>query len=150
MHTNTIEHFLSHADLQLNSILARQYYAGAEVFDDSAILTYNIPTQYTIDELLDLVDESMELVILYHVIPSNATVMGEQCCAYSDPILDDIYKLNCITNDDGLCETIYVTLYDSLEMLGSDVQDELVEQTSKSHEVVFSRPLNEVLRDFIR
>jgi hypothetical protein len=76
--------------------------------------------------------------------------MGEQCCAYSDPTFDFIYKVNCITDDSGMCDTIYVTLYDSLEMLGIEVQNELEEQTSKSGEVVFARSMSDVLRDFIR
>jgi hypothetical protein len=49
-----------------------------------------------------------------------------------------------------MCDTIYVTLYDSLEMLGIEVQNELEEQTSKSGEVVFARSMSDVLRDFIR
>jgi hypothetical protein len=83
------------------------------------------------NDLLDILDETMELVILYHVIPSDATVMGEQCCAYSDPTFDFIYKVNCITDDSGMCDTIYVTLYDSLEMLGIEVQNELEEKPDK-------------------
>jgi hypothetical protein len=134
----------------MNSIMSREYYVGADVYEESAVLTFNTPVAYPINDLLDVLDDTMELVILYHVIPSDATVMGEQCCAYSDPTFDFIYKVNCITDDSGMCDTIYVTLYDSLEMLGIEVQNELEEQASKSGEVVFARSMSDVLRDFIR
>jgi hypothetical protein len=92
----------------------------------------------------------MEMVIAYHVIPTDATVHGEQCCAYSDPTIEFIYKVNGITDDSGMCDTVYVTLYDSLDDLGFDVLDEMQEQMQNNREVVFARPLREVLRDFMR
>ena len=150
MQNKTIENFLSHSHLQMNSIMSREYYTGAEVYEDSAVLTFLTPKAYPINDLLDILDDTMELVILYHVIPSDATVIGEQCCAYSDPAFDFIYKVNCITDDNAMCDTIYVTLYDSLETLGIEVQTELEEQTSKSSEIIFSRSMSDVLRDFIR
>jgi hypothetical protein len=92
----------------------------------------------------------MEMVILYHVIPTDATIHGEQCCAYSDPTADHIFKINGITDDTGKCDTLYVTLYDSLEELGTEVQLELEEQLTHNSDIVFARPMREVLRDFIR
>jgi hypothetical protein len=100
--------------------------------------------------LLDELDDNMEMIIAYHVIPTDATVHGEQCCAYSDPTIDYIYKINGITDDSGFCDTVYVTLYDSLEELGQDVIDELEKQLRQNNEVVYSRPMREVLRDFMR
>lgn len=150
MQDSTIERFLNHLNLQMPAITARQYYAGAEQHGDSSVLEFHLPTLLPIDELLDILDDHMELVILYHVIPTNATVMGEQCCAYSDPVCDFIYKVNGMTDDSGKCDTVYVTLYQSLETLGIEVQAELETKVSGCHEVVYARKLTEVLRDFIR
>lgn len=150
MLNSKIDNFLSHVHLQMASIMSRQFYGGVEMDTESALLEFNLPEPLPISDLLDILDDHMELVILYHVIPSDATVMGEQCCAYSDPAADFIYKVNCITGDNGTCDTVYVTLYESLETMGTDVQSELEEQTSKSHEIVFARKLTDVLRDFMR
>jgi hypothetical protein len=49
-----------------------------------------------------------------------------------------------------MCDTIYVTLYDSLDELGFDVLAEMQEQMKNNNEVVFARPLREVVRDFMR
>jgi len=150
MLNSKIDNFLSHVHFQMASIMSRQFYSGVEMDTESALLEFNLPEPLPINDLLDILDDHMELVILYHVIPSGATVMGEQCCAYSDPAADFIYKVNCITGDNGTCGTIYVTLYESLETMGIDVQSELEEQTAKSHEIVFARKLTDVLRDFMR
>lgn len=150
MQNSKIDNFLSHVHLQMASIMSRQFYAGVEIDTESALLEFNLPEPMPLNDLLDILDDHMELVILYHVIPSDAIVMGEQCCAYSDPVADFIYKVNCITNDNGTCSTVYVTLYESLETLGIEVQAELEEQTAKSREIIFARSLNDVLRDFMR
>lgn len=150
MLNSTIERFLNHLNLQMPEITARQYYCDVEYHGDSSVLEFHIPEAMPIDRLLDILDDHMELIILYHVIPTNATVMGEQCCAYSDPTCDFIYKVNGITDDNGKCDTIYVTLYQSLETLGIEVQNELEKKTASCHEIIFARQLTEVLRDFIR
>ncbi len=150
MQNSTIERFLNHLNLQMPQLTARQYYTDIEHHGDCSVLEFHIPEPMEIGELLDILDEHMELIILYHVIPTNATVMGEQCCAYSDPVCDFIYKVNGITDDSGKCDTVYVTLYQSLETLGIEVQAELEKMTASCHEVVFARHLTEVLRDFIR
>jgi hypothetical protein len=150
MQYETIERFISHAHLLANAILSRDFFQDAEIYDDQAVLTYVIPNQYSCYELLNELDDSMEMVILYHVIPTDATIHGEQCCAYSDPTADHIFKINGITDDTGKCDTLYVTIYDSLEELGTEVQLELEEQLTHNSDIVFARPMREVLRDFIR
>jgi gamma-glutamylcyclotransferase (GGCT)/AIG2-like uncharacterized protein YtfP len=122
----------------------------SEIDGNTAVLTYVFPKPLNICDLLDELDDNMEMVIAYHVIPTDATVHGEQCCAYSDPTIEFIYKVNGITDDSGMCDTVYVTLYDSLDDLGFDVLDEMQEQMQNNREVVFARPLREVLRDFMR
>lgn len=150
MQNSTIERFLNHLNLQMPQMTARQNFIDVEHREDNSVLEFHIPEPLPIGELLDILDDHMELIILYHVIPTNATVMGEQCCAYSDPTCDFIYKVNGITDDNGKCDTVYVTLYQSLETLGIEIQTELEKKTASCHEVVFTRNMTEVLRDFIR
>jgi hypothetical protein len=150
MRQSTIESFITHAHTQINLIFDRKNFVESEIEDDSAVLTYVFPKPIRVYDLLNELDDTMELVIAYHVIPSDATVHGEQCCAYSDPTFDFIYKVNGITDDSGICDTVYVTLYDSLEELGFSVLHEMEEQVHTNNKVVFCRPMSEVLRDFMR
>lgn len=149
MQKNKIERFLSYIALQMPSLMSRNCYSGAELLDDMAVLEFILPRPYPVDELLDELDDQMELIILYHIIPTEATVMGHQCCAYSNPTFDYIYKINGISNDNGECGNIYVSLYDSLETMGLDLLQELRERTSKS-KVVFYRKEEDLLRDFMK
>ncbi len=74
---------------------------------------------------------------------------GHQGCAYSNPAFDYIYKVNGISNDNGDCESVYVSLYDSLETMGLDVLQELRDQTA-TYKVLFARKEEDVLRDFMK
>lgn len=138
-----IERFLTYISMQMPALMSRSNYAGAEIFDGMAVLEFKLPKPCNVGDLLDEFDDQMELTILYHVIPSEATVMGHQCCAYSNPSFDYLYKVN------GICDTVYASLYDSLESFGLDLQAELNDQTSKS-KVVFARKEEDLLRDFMK
>ena len=83
-----IERFLTYISMQMPALMSRSNYAGAEIFDGMAVLEFRLPKPCDIGDLLDEFDDQMELTILYHVIPSEATVMGHQCCAYSNPSFD--------------------------------------------------------------
>jgi hypothetical protein len=151
MNYETARAFITRVNLQLNNILSRDYFVESEVYDDSEIvLTYQVPTLYNLYEVLSSLEDLLEAIPLYHVIPTKATVMGEQCCAYSAPTYDFMYKVNCITDDSGLCDTIYVTLYDSLDALCDEVRSELDEFTTPNYEVISARPMIDVIEDFLR
>lgn len=144
-----IERFLTYISMQMPALMSRSNYAGAEIFDGMAVLEFRLTKPCAIGDLLDEFDDQMELTILYHVIPSEATVMGHQCCAYANPSFDYLYKVNGISDDNGICDTVYASLYDSLESFGLDLQAELRDQTSKS-KVVFARKEEDLLRDFMK
>jgi hypothetical protein len=150
MRQSIIESFITHGNTLINRIFNREYFVESKIDGDTAVLTYVFPTPMNIYDMLDELDDNMEMVIAYHVIPTNATVHGEQCCAYSDPTVEFMYKTNCITDDTGMCDTVYVTLYDSLDALGYEVILEMQQQMKSNNEIVFARPLREVLRDFMR
>lgn len=147
MQPHKIERFLSYISLQMPTLMAREHYCGAEIFDGMSVLEFKLPRLFDVGELLDEFDDQMELIILYHVIPSDATVVGHQCCAYSNPSFDYLY--NGISDDNGQCDTLYVSLYDSLETFGLDLQAELNDQTIGSR-ILFARKEEDLLRDFIK
>lgn len=149
MQKHKIERFLSYISLQMPSLMTRENYCGAEIVDGMSVLEFKLPRLFEVGDLLDEFDDQMELIILYHIIPSEATVVGHQCCAYSNPTFDYLYKLNAISDDNGECDTLYVSLYDSLETFGLDLLAELNDQTASS-KVVFARKEEDLLRDFIK
>lgn len=87
-------------------------------------------------------------VTLYHYLPSTSTDFGQKCCAYSNPRFGRMYKLNATANGNIECDTLYVTLYDSLEIMGCELREELLKVIKNGH-MLFARSEEELLRDFI-
>ena len=57
-------------------------------YDDYVLLTFQLNTPFTIEEVMDMLEDEMEMIILYHHIPSHQTEFGHSCCAYSNPPSD--------------------------------------------------------------
>lgn len=149
MHQNDIDHFLANVTCQFD-FLRRNLYQGAEDYGDTAVLEFQLPQAIPIDEFLDLIeDEHIDMIILYHVQPSAATIMGQRACAYSNPSFGNMYKFNAVSDDDGKVSTLYVTLYECMITMGMELRDELKEQTGNCR-VLYAREEAELLRDFMR
>ena len=88
-----------------------------------------------------------ELVTLYHYVPSDATNYGHQCCAYSNPATGQMFKLNGMTNASGLVDTLNVTVYESLELMSSDILQDLTLHKTRGH-FLMKRDEAEIANDF--
>ena len=122
MQKEQIDRFITLASLEMPALVSQNLFQGAEVYEDYALLTFRLPKVYPIEELIDELEDQMELVLLYHHVPSGDTPFGQRCCAYSNPRFGHMHKLNAQANDHIECDTLYVTLYDSLEVMGSELR----------------------------
>ena len=62
-------------------------------YDDYVLLTFQLNTPFTIEEVMDMLEDEMEMIILYHHIPSHQTEFGHSCCAYSNPSFGRMFKI---------------------------------------------------------
>ena len=120
MQKEQIDRFVTLASLQMPALVSQSLFQGAEVYEDYALLTFRLPKVYPIEELIDELEDQMELELLYHHVPSKDTPFGQRCCAYSNPRFGHMHKLNAQADDRMECDMLYVTLYDSLEVMGSE------------------------------
>ena len=148
MQQEHIERFIMLASLEMPNLIVSTLFQGAELSDESTLLTFSLPQKYLLEELIDELEDQMELILLYHHIPSEDTIFGHHCCAYSNPHFDHMYKINAIADERCRCDTLYVTLYSSLEVMGVELRNELVE-TNKRGRFIYNRKMDELLRDFI-
>lgn len=118
------------------------------MYDDNALLTFRLPKVYPIEELIDELEDQMELVLLYHHVPSSDTPFGQRCCAYSNPRFGHMHKLNAQADDRIECDTLYVTLYDSLEVMGCELREELA-RVANGGKLLYAVKEEELLKDFI-
>ena len=113
--------FLAVVPLQLPELLDKRKMEKPVKYDDYVLLTFQLNTPFTIEEVMDMLEDEMEMIILYHHIPSRQTEFGHSCCAYSNPSFGRMFKVNGSTDERGMVSQIKVTIYDSLEHMSADV-----------------------------
>lgn len=140
--------FLAVVPLQLPELLDKRKMEKPVKYDDYVLLTFQLNTPFTIEEVMDMLEDEMEMIILYHHIPSFATPFGHSCCAYSNPAFGRMFKINAKTNESGLVDRITVTIYESLEYMSADVCLDL-ELHARTGHFKYRKPKDEVLLAFI-
>lgn len=148
MQKEQIDRFITLASLEMPTLIAEHFFQGAEIYEDYALLTFGLPKAYPMEELIDELEDQMELVLLYHHVPSSDTPFGQQCCAYSNPRFGHMFKMNVQADDRVECDTLYVTLYDSLEVMGSELREELL-RVLASGKTLYALKEEDLLKDFI-
>ncbi len=121
----SIEKFKMFAPLLLPELLGDAIADDAEVEEDIAVLNYTLSHKFDLEDVMDKLEDQMELTILYHFVPSNSTDFGHQCCAYSDTQFGHMYKIHASTAASGKVENITVTLYDSMDIMCTDLMEDL-------------------------
>lgn len=96
-----------------------------KAYDYYAILPYEVHNPLPIEKVIRMFDDNADLAILYHLVPSNNTDFGHECCAYCYPVTERMYKINCRTWGDGLVHELKVTIYNSIEVMSSDLFEDL-------------------------
>lgn len=117
-------------------------------YGDYAILTYNLAKPVPIKEALDDMEDNMDLNILYHVESFSATKRGDHCCAYSVPTSGRMYKLNAQTGADKMLETIYVYVFDSLEVMLEALKTDLAQHLTGGV-VITKMEMSRLVADFM-
>lgn len=85
MNREQIDRFVTIASMEMPGLISPSEFKGAEIHEDSALLTFLLPKIYNVEELIDEIEDQMELVLLYHHIPTRDAFFGQKCCAYSNP-----------------------------------------------------------------
>ena len=93
--------FMTFVPLQLPQLLDVTTMEEAQFYGDYALLTFPLRDPYDLEEVMDLFEDDMELITLYHHIPTHADKFGHSTCAYSNPAFGQMFKMNCKTDADG-------------------------------------------------
>lgn len=122
---NHYREFIAAVPLKLPGLLDMHKLEQPQFYDDYVLLEFAPEPSYTLPEVMDMFEDEMEMIILYHHIPGAETRFGESCCCYSNPHFEQMYKMNAFTDVDGMVNRIKVTIYDSLEHLLADLRLDL-------------------------
>lgn len=140
--------FMSFVPLQLPQLLNVGTMEESLFYSDYVLLTFPLANAIDIEEVMDMMEDDMQLIMLYHHIPSQHTLFGHSACAYSNPSFGQMFKMNVATDGNEMVNCVKVTIYDSLEKMCADVNLDL-RLHSRSGLFKYRRSDSDVLMDFL-
>ena len=109
-----LDDFMSLVPLQLPQLLDVTTMEEPQFYGDYVLLTFPLRDPYDLEEVMDMFEDDMELITLYHHIPAGMGNFGHSTCAYSNPAFGQMFKMNAKTDTDGKVKHMVATIYDSL------------------------------------
>ena len=143
-----LNEFKTYIPLQLPQLMDLNRMGAPNIYDDCILLEFSLAEPYELEEVMDILEDDIELVILYHHIPSTLNRFGHSTCAYSNPSFGQMFKVNARTEKDGLVHNISVIIYDSLEVMCGSLQLDLKLHSQTGH-YKYQRKEEDVLMDFL-
>lgn len=140
--------FMTFVPLQLPQLLDVTTMESPQFYGDYALLTFPLRDPYDLEEVMDMFEDDMEMITLYHHIPAMAGNFGHSTCAYSNPAFGQMFKMNAKTDADGKVNTVLVTIYDSLEQMYGDLCLDL-ELHSKGGTFKYRKNKDDLLINFL-
>ncbi|WP_026367485.1 hypothetical protein [Bacteroides sp. 14(A)] len=140
--------FMTFVPLQLPQLLDVTTMEAPQFYGDYALLVFPLRDPYDLEEVMDMFEDDMELITLYHHIPATTGNFGHSACAYSNPAFGQMFKMNAKTDADGKVNTILVTIYDSLEHMYGDLCLDL-ELHSKGGTFKYKKNKDDLLINFL-
>ena len=91
------------------------------LLDDRAIVRYRLQRPRTIGEVIDIINDTQRMVMLYNYVQRGDTQLGRSCCFYSDNKRGQLFRLDFYTEHDGLCHIVTATFFTSVEYMYQDI-----------------------------
>ena len=142
------EEFMADVPEQLPQLIHKSWMKKPIIYDEYILLEFNFPQAFSLEDIMNMFEGQMELIILYHMVPSTSTSFGHCCCAYTNPAFGHMYKMNVMIDGNGLVNRVTVTIFDSLEFMGGDLCNDL-ELHAKTGSFKYRQNKFEVLSYFI-
>ena len=142
------EEFIADVPEQLPQLIHKSCMKNRIIYDEYILLEFNFPQAFSLEDIMNMFEDQMELIILYHMVPSTSTSFGHCCCAYTNPAFGHMYKMNVMIDGNGLVNRVTVTIFDSLEFMGGDLCNDL-ELHAKTGSFKYRQNKFEVLSYFI-
>lgn len=127
-----IQNFASDAPEMLPELLDASSLKTSFLSDEFAVLTYCYDCGFKMEEILNMLKDQMAVILLYDARVSESTSYGWSCCAYSNPMFGQMFKINSKTNGCGLVMELAVTLYESMEFMSQDVMSDYYDCKEKN------------------
>ena len=141
--------FMALVPLQLPQLIDVTTMEKPQFYGDYVLLTFPLRDSYDLEEVMDMFEDDMELITLYHHIPMRVGEFGYSTCAYSNPAFGQMFKVN----DRAMRNTLYrqmvywINMYRTwIKVADDNLYKEHIISRSDRTDYVVSRTL--VLRAF--
>lgn len=118
------------------------------LYDDRAVVRYQLQRPMEIGEIIDRFDNIDRLVMLYYFIQRRDSQIGRSCSYYSDNKHGPMYRIDFYTERDGKCHNITVIFFTSLEYMYQDIIREHG-RIQLHGRMEYLRPERKVIADFM-
>lgn len=118
------------------------------LYDDRAVVRYQLQRPMEIGEIIDRLDNIDRLVMLYYFIQRRDSQIGRSCSYYSDNKHGPMYRIDFYTERDGKCHNITVIFFTSLEYMYQDIIREHG-RIQLHGRMEYLRPERKVIADFM-
>lgn len=108
-----VNKFMALMPLMLPKLIDSKQCVEPDIAEDSAVLYFNLEERFPIGMVMDMIDDDLDLLLLYHgTKKSEPRIL--HCCFFASPKLGkSMFKINLLTAADGFVDSVAVTIYDS-------------------------------------
>ena len=82
--------FLDKVPRQLPQLLDTTRMEEPKFYDDFVLLTFVTDEPYDLDEVMDMFEDDIELITLYHHVPSRTSQFGQHLCIFQSSLWSDV------------------------------------------------------------
>ncbi len=124
-----VNKFMILAPLVLPKLIDSKKCQDTDIAEDSAILEFNLEEAFPIGCVMDMLDDEMDLILLYHGMRRDNPHI-HHCCFFASPKTgQSMYKINVTTNDSEFVKNISVTIFDSIDIWEDELETDLATHT---------------------
>lgn len=117
--------FMALAPLMLPRLIDGKRCVDPDISEDSAILYFSLEEPFPIGCVMDMLDENIDILMLYHGT-SKSDPNLHHCCFFANPQFGKtMYSINMTTNKNSFVKGISVTVYDAIDIWEDDLENDL-------------------------
>lgn len=104
-----VNKFMALMPLMLPKLIDSKQCVEPDIAEDSAVLYFNLEERFPIGMVMDMIDDDLDLLLLYHgTKKSEPRIL--HCCFFASPKLGkSMFKINLLTAADGFVDSVAVT-----------------------------------------
>lgn len=125
MISSELKKFMALGQLLSPTLIDAKRCGQPDLTDEQATVKFRLEEKFPIGSIMDLLEDELELLLLYHGTHKDNPRLHE-CCFYANPNTSQLmFKVNVSTDATGFTDFICVAVYDSIEIWEQGLESDL-------------------------